>query len=193
VNPVQRGDGDAALVAYIVPTDGRRPSDRELRAYVEARLPSAMVPTHVVTLNQLPLTPNGKIDRKALPAPASAGAAVAETVDAPREELAATVLEALIADVWRRVLGIEHVGPRDHFFRLGGNSLTTIQLALGIRESLGVDLPLRAVFESPTLAELAVDVERRLLAGADADTLESLLNELQATPPPVDEKRVAVT
>jgi acyl carrier protein len=89
------------------------------------------------------------------------------------------------------VLGVERVSPRDHFFRLGGNSLTTIQVAMGVRESLGIDLPLRAIFEAPTVAELASDVERRLLESADSDALRDLLDQLEV--PAGGEQRVALT
>ena len=200
VNPWQRGDGDAVLVAYVVPAHGRHPSEAELRAYAEARLPSVMVPSHTVMLASLPLTPNRKVDRKALPAPAAS--VEAARANGKSDERPATVLEELIAEVWRKVLGVEQVGPRDHFFHLGGNSLTTIQVAMGIRESLGLELPLRVVFEAPTVAELASHLERRLLESADAESLEHLLTELeQPAPgdatelerPPAGEQRVALT
>lgn len=176
VNPWQRGEGDAVLVAYVVPAAGRQPSDSTLRAYAEAQLPSVMVPSHVVTLAKLPLTPNGKIDRKALPAPSGEDSATSRGEDQDRP---ATALEELVADTWRAVLGLGRVGPRDNFFALGGNSLTTIQVAMRIRESLGIELPLRVAFEAPTVAELAAHLERRLLESADANALENLLTELE--------------
>jgi acyl carrier protein len=185
VNPWQRGEGDAVLVAYVVPAAGRRPSEAALRAHAEARLPSVMVPSHVVLLTSLPLTPNGKVDRKALPAPSGAE----PTQQRLEEERPATALEELVADAWRGVLGLERVRPRDNFFALGGNSLTTIQVATRIRESLGIELPLRVIFEAPTVAELAAHLERRLLESADTDTLEDLLAELEQ--PAVGGRRTA--
>jgi natural product biosynthesis luciferase-like monooxygenase protein len=176
VNPWQRSEGDAVLVAYVVPAAGRQPSEAVLRAYAESRLPSVMVPSHVVTLTRFPLTPNGKIDRKALPTPSAADSTAPQTRD---QERPATALEELVADTWRSVLGLGRVGPRDNFFALGGNSLTTIQVAMRIRESLGIDLPLRVAFEAPTVAELAAYLERRLLESADTNALESLLTELE--------------
>jgi acyl carrier protein len=174
VNPWQRGEGDAVLVAYVVPAPGRQPSESALRAHAEAQLPAVMVPSHLVTLAKFPLTPNGKIDRKALPAPNLSESSAPHVEDRP-----ATALEELVADIWRSVLGLERVGPRDNFFALGGNSLTTIQVATRIRESLGIDLPLRVAFEAPTVAELAAHLERRLLESADADALENLLADLE--------------
>jgi natural product biosynthesis luciferase-like monooxygenase protein len=188
VNPWHRGEGDVVLVAYVVPANGRQPSDVALRAHADARLPEVMVPSLVVPLAALPLTPNGKVDRKALPMPLGSEA---PTDNGPIDEAPPTVLEELVADVWRRVLGVAQLGPRDHFFRLGGNSLTTIQVAMGIRESLGIDLPLRAIFESPTVAELASHLEHRLLEGADTSALENLLTELEQ--PATGGQRVAVT
>ncbi|HEU5184006.1 MAG TPA: MupA/Atu3671 family FMN-dependent luciferase-like monooxygenase [Gemmatimonadaceae bacterium] len=179
VNPWQRGDGDPVLVAYVVPADSRRPAEADLRAHAEAQLPGAMVPSYVVTLDRLPLTPNGKIDRKALP-PVGAVASAArhdDVSDAP-----ATAIEELVADIWRTVLGVERIGPRDRFFTLGGNSLTTIQVAMRIRELLGIDVPLRVIFETPTVADLAAYLESRLLQNADTEVLESLLAELEHQP-----------
>ena len=189
VNPWQRSDDDTVLVAYVVPRNGELPSEAALRAHVEARLPSAMVPAHLVSLSQLPLTPNGKVDRKALPVPA--GRAEPVVVQGEAEDAKATVLEELVAGIWRKVLGVEHVGPRDHFFQLGGSSLTTIQVAMGIRDSLGIDLPLRAVFEAPTVTQLAADLEHRLLEGVDTTALETLLTELEQ--PVAEEQQAAVT
>ena len=186
VNPWQRGEGDAVLVAYVVAAAGRHPSEAALRAHAEAQLPAVMVPSHVVTLARLPLTPNGKVDRKALPAPTGAEA---ERARAEGQERPVTALEELVADAWRTVLGVERVGPRDNFFALGGNSLTTIQVAMRIREALGIELPLRVAFEAPTVAELASHLERRLLETADATALEDLLAELDQ--PAVGAERTA--
>jgi acyl carrier protein len=127
-------------------------------------------------LAKLPLTPNGKVDRKALPVPTTAAPTPAR--DGERER-PLTALEEVVADAWRRVLGVERVRFRDNFFALGGNSLTTIQVAMRIRESLGLELPLRVVFEAPTVAELAAHLEHRLLESANADALEHLLAELE--------------
>jgi aryl carrier-like protein len=111
-----------------------------------------MVPAQFVVLEQLPLMPNGKVDFKALPAPQQRPEELGNAYVAPRNPL-----EQLIADVWREVLGIERVGVDDNFFELGGHSL----LAAQVVERLGkarVKLPLRRIFEAPTIAELAADV-----------------------------------
>ncbi|HEX5709303.1 MAG TPA: amino acid adenylation domain-containing protein, partial [Pyrinomonadaceae bacterium] len=156
--------GDKRLVAYVVAEEkgegalAAELSAAELRAHLKGRLPEYMVPTAFVTLDAMPLTPNGKVDRKALPKP-SEGTMRVEYVGAR------TPVEGVLAGVWSRLLGLEKVGVNENFFELGGHSLLATQLVSGVREALGVDLPLRAVFESPTVAELATRVKREIGAG----------------------------
>jgi amino acid adenylation domain-containing protein len=137
--------GDRRLVAYVV--TGAEPA--ELRAFVQERLPDYMVPSAFVLLEALPHSPSGKLDRNLLPAPiwrdeeTAAGAA-------PR-----TPAEEGLARIWREVLSIGHVGAEDDFFHLGGHSLLATQMTARVREVFGVELPLRQVFETPRLADLA--------------------------------------
>ncbi|MGW4686105.1 non-ribosomal peptide synthase/polyketide synthase [Streptomyces sp. NPDC004244] len=134
--------GDPRLTAYLVGGDTAR-----VRDHVAAELPAHMVPAAFVTLERLPLTPNGKLDRKALPAPALSGAAEGRRPRNPREEL----LTVLFADV----LGVDRVGIDDNFFELGGHSLLATRLISRIRSAMGVEVPVRALFETPTVAGLA--------------------------------------
>ncbi|HEU4556305.1 MAG TPA: non-ribosomal peptide synthase/polyketide synthase [Longimicrobium sp.] len=140
--------GDWRLVAYVV---GGVETD-ELREHVRRSLPEYMVPAAFVALERLPLTPNGKLDRKALPAPEYA--AGADRYVAPR-----TPAEEVLAGIWAEVLRLERVGATDGFFELGGHSLLATRVVSRVREVFGVELPLRALFEGPTVAELAVRVE----------------------------------
>ncbi|HEX9938624.1 MAG TPA: amino acid adenylation domain-containing protein, partial [Longimicrobium sp.] len=141
-------------------TDGEVPSLQEqgetlpasLREHVRRSLPEYMVPGSFVVLEALPLTPNGKLDRKALPAPEHA--AGADLYVAPR-----TPVEEVLAGIWAEVLRRERVGVTESFFELGGHSLLATRVVSRIREVFAVELPLRAVFESPTVADLAERVE----------------------------------
>ncbi len=144
------------LVAYVVPAGSVSAGDLRdhLRGHLEARLPGYMVPSAFVALEALPLTPNGKVDRKALPALGSAVPLGAEFV-APR-----TPAEELLAALWVPLLSVAQVGAHDDFFRLGGHSLLATQLVSRIRETFGVELALRRIFERPVLADLAVEIER---------------------------------
>ncbi|HEV2757814.1 MAG TPA: amino acid adenylation domain-containing protein, partial [Actinomycetota bacterium] len=147
---VARSDGgDKRLVAYVVGDVG---TATELRAHVAKTLPEYMVPAHFLVLDELPLTPAGKLDRAALPAPdgrPELGVAYA----APR-----TPEEEVLAEIWCEVLGLERVGIHDDFFQLGGHSLIATQVVSRVRDALSVELPLRALFESPTVAGLAAHV-----------------------------------
>ena len=143
----QDGPGDKKLVAYVVGKSGHPPPDTQaLRTAATARLPDYMVPTAYVVLEKLPLTPNGKVDRRALPMPEEQG----ESHRAPR-----TPHEEILCELFADVLGAAKVGIDDNFFNLGGHSLLAMQLVSRIRNTLEVELPVRAVFEAPTAAELA--------------------------------------
>ena len=122
----------------------------QLRSYLKEKLPDYMVPAAFVVLDELPLTPNGKVDRRKLPAPERSRAGLADTFVAPR-----TQTEATLAGLWRDVLGREEVGIHDNFFDLGGHSLLATQVTSRVRETFGVNLPLRHFFEKPTVAGLA--------------------------------------
>jgi amino acid adenylation domain-containing protein len=143
--------GDRRLVAYVVPA-GADPGAAALRAHLRERLPDYMVPSAFVTLEAFPLTPNGKVDRAALPVPE--GRVDLATAVAPR-----TPAEEAVAAIWAEVLGVESVGVEDNFFDLGGHSLLATQVVSRIRAAFEVDLPLRDLFDNPTVAALARIVE----------------------------------
>jgi amino acid adenylation domain-containing protein len=158
--------GDPLLVAYVVPRQpAGGPPAGLLREHLAARLPAYMVPAVFVELPELPRTASGKIDRRALPAPrgeAAPGGTGAHV--APR-----TPVEELLAGLWAGFLRAERIGVHDNFFDLGGHSLTATGLAFQVRATFGVDLPVRAVFETPTLGELAGRIERLMAGGEDGD------------------------
>jgi aspartate racemase len=147
---VREDGGNQRVVAYVVPSaesDGR---PAELRDFLKAQLPVYMVPTAYVMLEKLPLTPNGKVDRKALPPPE------ATTIEAPSGSGAARdTLEQLLAQLWKRILGVRHVGLGDDFFDLGGHSLAAVRLFSEIEKLTGKRLPLATLFQASTVGELA--------------------------------------
>ncbi|MET0397551.1 MAG: amino acid adenylation domain-containing protein, partial [Longimicrobiaceae bacterium] len=148
--------GERRLAAYVV---GEAEADA-LREHLRGSLPEYMVPAAVVVLDELPLTPSGKLDRRALPAPEYAAV---ERYVAPR-----TPTEEVLAGTWAEILRLERVGVGDSFFALGGHSLLAIRVVSRLREALGVELPLRVLFEAPTVAELAGRVEALRRAGLPA-------------------------
>ncbi|MEW5926854.1 MAG: non-ribosomal peptide synthase/polyketide synthase [Gemmatimonadota bacterium] len=153
--------GGKRLVAYVVPAAEPAPSPRELRAWLRRTLPEHMVPGVVVTLDRLPLTPGGKVDRRALPEPEAGAAGEAEFV-AP-----STPVQEILAEIWAAVLDAGSVGAADDFFALGGHSLLGTQVVARVRDALGVELPLRALFEAPTLAGLAGRIEALRSTGSE--------------------------
>ncbi len=159
--------GDKRLTAYVVAAEGLDVSIGDYRLFLSSRLPEYMIPSAWVVLNEMPLTPNGKVDRKALPAP-EGGTESESTYVAP-----GTPTEESIAEIWARILKVERVGVQDNFFLLGGHSLLVTQVVSHLREALQVELPLRAIFEAPTVAGLAERVEatRRERPGIQAPPL----------------------
>jgi amino acid adenylation domain-containing protein len=151
--------GGNRLIAYLETERDLPPG--ELRAFLKASLPDYMVPSAFVPLRELPLTPNGKIDRRALAAmPLHAGSAAAEDDRTP-----GSYAEEVLAGIWSEIFG-RAVGVNDNFFDLGGHSLLATRVVSRVREAFGIELPLRRLFEQPTVAALAVSVEAALGAGS---------------------------
>lgn len=147
---VQDIDGDRQLVAYVVPHPFAMPSERELRSFLKAKLPAYMIPAFFIPLASLPLTPNGKVDARALPPP-NYNSTTRSSVPPPPT----TSLEATLIDLWSQLLGRSPIGIHDNFFELGGHSLLATQLVSRIRDRFQVELPLRTLFETPTITALA--------------------------------------
>jgi acyl carrier protein len=146
--------GDKRLVAYIVPQSEKTITINEIRQFLKAKLPSYMVPNAFVILDALPLTANGKIDRRALP-PSESSSEPSEKYVAPRNPI-----EDILVNVWSEILKVEKVGINDNFFELGGHSLLATKLVAQIRDRLKIELPLRQLFNTATLAELAQGIEQ---------------------------------
>jgi len=146
--------GDKQLVAYVVARQAHRPTWSELRLFLGGKLPDYMVPSTMVLLEALPLTPSGKVDVRALPAPGQVRPELESTFVAPR-----TPVEVKLADIWATVLRLERVGIHDDFFELGGHSLLATQVISRIRSAFRIEMPLRSIFERPTVAGLAERIE----------------------------------
>jgi len=160
------------LVAYLTGTDGdESPSITELRRFLADRLPEHMVPAAFVVLPALPFTGSGKVDRRALPAPGGERPRLEREYVPPASDV-----EEALAEIWAELLGIARVGVQDNFFELGGHSLLATQVITRIRERLRVDMPLIALFQMPTVEQLSLLVEEKIL-----DALEALEDaEVQA-------------
>lgn len=159
--------GSTRLVAYVVPSQERTVSSDSLAAEAAAVLPSYMVPAAFVDLPEVPLTPNGKVDRRRLPA------VDWSKLDGQEPAEPRTDIERKLAAIWCDLLGLDHVGVRSSFFRIGGDSVTAVRMVAKIAEELGDRLPVRRVFDSPTIGELAALLEERHGTGtAPAAVLE---------------------
>jgi amino acid adenylation domain-containing protein len=172
-NAARESAGDLRLIAYIVPRERPAPKAEALRRALAEVLPDYMIPGAFVALDALPLTPNGKVDRAALPEPLE-HARAPEAYFAPAE----SPTEQRIAAIWADVLKIEKVSRRDSFFDLGGHSLLATQVIARMCTVFGVQLPLRTLFETPTVEALAVAVDEARKERPADDDLGQMLNEL---------------
>jgi acyl carrier protein len=155
--------GDLRLVAYVAPKQDPAPSMGELRSFLRTTLPDYMVPSAFVYLEELPVSPSGKVDRASLPEPQGARPDLEREYVAPRTEL-----EETVAAIAAELLGIDRVGVHDSFFELGGHSLLATQFVSRAREAFDIELPLRTLFEHPTVAELALEIEAAQRSGGTA-------------------------
>jgi amino acid adenylation domain-containing protein len=165
---------DKRLVAYLVADEERAPTASEWRSFLKEQLPDYMVPSAFVLLDALPLTTSGKINRRALPVPDQVRPELEESYVAPR-----TAVEDDLAEMWAEVLNLERVGIHDNFFDLGGHSLLATQLISRVRATYQVELPLRRLFEMPSVAGMATLIEDSLVEAAEELELAQLLAELE--------------
>ncbi|MFB2837780.1 amino acid adenylation domain-containing protein [Floridanema evergladense] len=148
-------DDNPRLVAYITTAEKSSNLGNQLKEYLKTLLPNYMVPAQIILLDKLPITPNGKLDRKSLPTP-DINAAI-------NWEMPITPTEELLASLWQALLKVKYVSRRDNFFELGGHSLLATQLITRIRDSFGVEISVRKVFEYSILFELAIEIDRAAL------------------------------
>jgi amino acid adenylation domain-containing protein len=170
---------DARLIGYLVLAPESHLTLSDLRAFLRARLPDYMVPAIFVRLEKLPLTANGKVDRMSLPAPDESNTLREDAYAAPRTEM-----EKTVAGILERLLKLEHVDVEENFFSLGGHSLLGAQLIARLRDTFGIEMPLRVVFEAPTVAELSAEIERLLVTKLQAMSEKEVLRILDSTHQP---------
>jgi acyl carrier protein len=173
-------DGDRRLVAYLVGRGGETPppSAGGLRDFLRAKLPEHMIPSAFVVLDALPLTAHGKVDRRLLPAPEQARPRPEREFVAPR-----TPVESELSRIWCELLGVAEVGVTDDFFELGGHSLLLTQLASWVRKSFQVEVPLRALFDAPTIAEMTKAILARQAKQERKDDLAEMLSRVKQLSP----------
>ncbi|MFB2922992.1 non-ribosomal peptide synthetase [Aerosakkonema funiforme] len=172
--------GDKHLVAYIVPEKQptnpkskiQNPKSHDWREFAKEKLPDYMVPSVFVMLESVPLTPNGKVDRTALPTVDTLSLNIEEDYIAPR-----TSVEEVLVKIWGKVLGRQQLGVHDNFFELGGHSLLATQLTSRIRDAFQIDLPIRTLFETPTVASLARYIETMSWAAINLDSSNSTAHD----------------
>jgi acyl carrier protein len=170
----EEAPSDRRLVAYVVADPTTRPTSRALRAFLQTKLPDYMIPSVFVPLDALPLTPNGKVDRRALPTPDSARPTLEDAFVPPR-----TAVEEVLAGIWADLLKLTQVGVHDNFFELGGHSLLATQVIARLQAAFQVDLPLRRLFEVPTVAELSQTLIASEAKPGQTETIARLLKRIE--------------
>jgi non-ribosomal peptide synthetase component E (peptide arylation enzyme) len=177
VATTEAGPDDRRLAAYVVPGQAPAPTPGELLRFLREKLPEQMLPSATVILDALPLTPSGKVDRLALPIPDWSRSGAAQAYVPPR-----TPVEGVLAGIWAQVLGMDQVGVDDNFFELGGHSLLVVQVISRVLDTLQVELPVRAIFDAPTVSGMAALIaDQRIQVAAD-ERLDQMLAELEHLP-----------
>lgn len=171
VVPQEDKSGDKRLVAYVV--SSKKAAADELRSFLQEKLPDYMIPSAVVHLDSFPLTRNGKVDVAALPSPDQVASVTERIVIAPRNPV-----EEGLVEIWRQVLQLENIGVQDNFFDLGGHSLLATQVISRVRSTFRVQLPLRSLFDAPTVAGLADQIAQMPQTSEDEEVAK-LLRELE--------------
>lgn len=177
--------GDKRLVAYFVPKPELTPSVSELRRFLKLQLPEYMVPAAFVRLEAMSLTPSGKIDRKGLKAPEKGDIETAATFVAPSTEN-----EKRIAAIWQELLHIDSIGIDDNFFELGGHSLLAVQLIVRLKEVFGVEIPLRLIFDAPTIAQFNQALAQLPAIGLTIPPLRPAIRDLEFIPLSFQQERL---
>jgi amino acid adenylation domain-containing protein len=174
VTSLEREAPDRLLVAYLVPERWPAPTASALRRALADLLPTPMIPSIFVMLDAFPVTPTGKVDRQALPDPGNSRPELDTAYVAPT-----TPIEEQLANIWAEVLAIDQVGVRDNFFDLGGHSLLATRVIARVIKTFRLELPSKALFESPTVADMAIVVTQNQARAVGEEDLDRMLRELE--------------
>ena len=170
----EKNEANKNLIGYFIAKKGKSPSIDSVRDFLRRKLPEYMIPSAFVSLEAFPLTPSGKVDRDALPAPNPINL-LSTTFVAPRSPV-----EEELSRIWASLLGLDQIGIHHNFFELGGHSLLATQVNSRIRKAFSIDIPLRSLFENPTVAELAQQIETiRWVQEASNPVLEAISDNRQ--------------
>ena len=167
--------GVLRLIAYLVPSAQPAPTPNSLRRSLEIRLPQHMIPSAYVFLDAMPLTAVGKVNRRRLPKPGNQRPQLDREYEAPRSPV-----EAELGRIWREVLGLGEVGIYDRFLDLGGDSLLAVKVVSRIVSAFHIEVPLRSLFDAPTISEMAIIIDQNLFAHSDQDELGQFLTNLES-------------
>jgi len=181
-----RGSDDKDLVAYVVPLPQSVLTNANLREFLRGRIPDYMIPTAIVFLKSLPST-NGKLDRTALPKPDAIRSELSTSYAPPQTEI-----EEKLTRIWSEVLGIDRVGIHDNFFDLGGHSLDATQIMSRVIQTFQLELPIKALLDSPTVGDMAVVITQNRAKKASQEDLARLLSEVEALSDEEAQKLLAV-
>ena len=174
VLPKEVRPGEVIFVAYIVPRTALLPTAANLRAFLVDSLPDYMIPCDVITLDHFPLTATGKVDRRALPDPGRSRPDLTVVYVAP-----GTPVERELARIWTEVLTLDRIGIHDNFFELGGHSLAALRIISRVIQALKLELPVKALFESPTIAKMAATIEQSRTKPAKDVEVARMLSEVE--------------
>ena len=163
------------IVAYAVPRPGSTLSAADLRTFVRLKLPDYMVPARLIFLDALPVSRNGKVDRQVLPLPGRSRPQLDTPLVTPRNPL-----ENDLEQIWRDVLELDQIGMDDNFIELGGDSLAATRIISRVIANFRIEIPLRSLFQSPTVAEMARTISQYVIKKLEHDDLAKLLDELES-------------
>jgi acyl carrier protein len=174
VTVISNKNSDSNIIAYVITKNGEQQIDSEIKKHLEKNLPKYMLPTYTVVLSEFPINTNGKVDIKNLPKPKKLNVETKTEFIVPRSDL-----EKSIAEIVAEILNVEKVGINDNFFELGGHSILAIKVITKVRETFGVEVQLKSLFENPTIIGLSEAVISEQSNLVEDDELEKLLNELE--------------